>query len=669
MNEKKKKYIKRGLHCLMIFLGLLGIFYFLKAKYINEGAQSFLWEDIDPGISKAERYTFTEQTGELSQTFMCTTDVLWGIRLQFERKQNHSEGTAEFTVLDSQEGVVCQTAVSVSMLDNEEPFMLLFDHLEEETKGKTFVLRIKVTDLNPEDTLSVVTNRKSAYTSGSLTDDRQEQKGSLRLGQVYSQYSSLGKLFWLFALAVTIAIYGLYFCAFIKKVRLERIFLAAVLFTGMAYVVLMQPGVIPDEAAHYRSAYAYSNLVFGEGNGVHSPVMMRDEDISFYDRMQKWDPNPFEYQRMLKEFGRSAQGIGMQEINKGSVQAPGFLYLPQAAGITIGRLLNLNALTVFYLGRIFNLLVFAFMAYWAIRKMPFYKMSIFAIVMMPMTGQLIGSYSYDTVIIGLALMLVAAVLDYAYGNVNKPKDLIIIGILCILSGCSKAGAYVPVCALILLIPRKKFTTKKHWLLFIVGTFLSTVLVCTLISMNQVTSSIGADRQMVAGMAEAGYTVGWVFRNPKEFILLLLNTVYKEGDSIVNSLIGKDLGWFNYPIQMVLVLGFLLVFLLSATLVSGGENGIVMGGKTKVGVLIAVVLSGGIIAAAMLLSWTPLSSKIILGIQGRYFIPLLLPLVLCLKNHTLVLKKSIDRELIFTLGWLQVLTWVNVLITPLSKLVE
>jgi len=667
MDEKKKKYIKRGLHCLVIFLALLSIFYFLKAKYINEGAQSFLWEDIVPENSNAESYTFTEQTQELSQTFVCTTDVLWGIRLKFQRNQNHPEGNAEFTLLDSRKGIVCHTVVSVSMLDNEEPFIMLFDHLEEETKGKTFVLRIKVTDLNPEDTLSVMTSSESAYTSGLLTDGRQEQKGNLRLGQVNSQYNSLGKLFWVFALAVTIAIYGLYFCVFIKKVNLERIFLVAVLFTGMAYVVLMKPGIVPDEAAHYRSAYAYSNLVLGEGNGVGNPVVMRDEDAGFYNRIRKADPDPFEYQRMLKEFGRSAHSTGMQEINKSPVQAPAFLYFPQAVGITAGRLLNLNASTVFYLGRIFNLLVFALMAHWAIKKMPFYKMSIFAIVMMPMTGQLIGSYSYDAIIIGLALMLVAAILDYAYGKANEPKDFIIIGVLCILLGCSKAGAYVPLCALILLIPRKKFATKKNWLLFLGGTLLSTVLVCVLISMNQVTSSVGTAPQ-VAESVEAGYTVGWVFQNPKEFILLLLNTIYKEGDFIVNSLIGKDLGWFNYPIQMVLVSGFLLVFLLSAIHVPGGENGIVVEWKTKVGVLIALVLSGGIIAAAMLLTWTPLSSETIQGIQGRYFIPLLLPLVLCLKNHTLVLKKSIDRELIFTLGWLQVLTWVNVLITPLSKLV-
>lgn len=669
MDKKRKKYIKTGLHCLVIFLALLSIFYFLKAKYINEGAESFTWDDIAAESTQNENYTFTERTGELSQTFECTTDILWGIRLRFERHQNHRSGTVEFVVEDGQGGIVCQTVMPVSSLDNEKPFVLLFDHLEEEARGKTFVLRIKVTDLNPEDKLMVSTSSKWIFTPSSLADSSKELKGNLQMGQIYGQYSSLGKLFWIFALVVTIAVYGLYFCLFIKKVRLERVFIGAVLFTGMAYVVLMKPGIIPDEGAHYRSAYAYSNVVLGEGNGVNDPVVMRDEDISFYKRMARAVPDPFEYQRMLSQFGRSAGSNEMRAIDKCPVQAPGFLYFPGAAGITIGRLLNLNALTVFYLGRIVNLLAFVLMAYWAVKKMPFYKMSMFAIIMLPMTAQLMGSYSYDIVIIGLALMLVAAILDYAYGQAKGAKDLIVIATLSILLGCSKAGAYIPLCALVWLIPQKKFATKKNRLLFVGGTLLGTVLVCVLASMGQVSSSIGADRQVIADVAEAGYTIGWVFRNPKEFILLLLNTVYKEGDFIFSSLIGKDLGWFNYPVQMVVVIGFLLVFLLSATHVSGGENGIVVGGKAKIGILIGIVISGGIIAAAMLLSWTLLSSKSIQGIQGRYFIPLLLPLVLCLKNHTLVLKRSIDRGLIFALGWLQVLTWVNVLITPLSKLLE
>jgi len=669
MDGKKKKYIKTGLHCLVIFLALLSIFYFLKAKYINEGAESFTWDDIAAESTRSENYTFTEKTGELSQTFECTTDTLWGIRLRFERHQNHRSGTVEFVVEDSQEGIVCQTVMPVSSLDNDEPFVLLFDHLEEGTRGKTFVLRIKVADLNPEDKLMVSTSSKWVFTPSSLTDSSKEQKGNLQMGQIYGQYSSLGKLFRVFALAVTIAVYGLYFCLFIKKVRLEWVFTGAVLFTGMIYVILMKPGIIPDEAAHYRSAYAYSNMVLGEGNGLNDPVVMRDEDVSFYRRMARAVPDPFEYQRMLSEFGRSASSTEMREIDKSPVQAPGFLYFSGAVGITIGRLFNLNALTVFYLGRIVNLLVFVGMVYWAMKKMPFYKMSVFAIIMLPMTAQLMGSYSYDMVIIGLALMLVAAILDYAYGQAKGAKDLIVIAVLSILLGCSKAGAYIPLCALVWLIPQKKFATKKNWLLFMGGTLLGTVLVCILVSMGQVSSSIGANRQVIADVAEAGYTIGWVFQNPKEFILLLLNTVYEEGDFIFGSLIGKDLGWFNYPVQMVVVIGFLLVFLLSAIHVSGGENGIVVRGRAKIGVLTGIVISGGIIAAAMLLSWTLLSSKSIQGIQGRYFIPLLLPLVLCLKNHTLVLKRSIDRGLVFTLGWLQVLTWVNVLITPLSKLLE
>ena len=38
-----------------------------------------------------------------------------------------------------------------------------------------------------------------------------------------------------------------------------------------------------------------------------------------------------------------------------------------------------------------------------------------------------------------------------------------------------------------------------------------------------------------------------------------------------------------------------------------------------------------------------------------------------KNNTLMLQHSIDRNLIFTSGWLQVLTIINIVITPLARL--
>ena len=54
---------------------------------------------------------------------------------------------------------------------------------------------------------------------------------------------------------------------------------------------------------------------------------------------------------------------------------------------------------------------------------------------------------------------------------------------------------------------------------------------------------------------------------------------------------------------------------------------------------AVVLS---FMATMFLTWIHNTDKIIVGVQGRYFIPILPLLMLSLNNKIVVLRKNIDR---------------------------
>jgi uncharacterized membrane protein len=315
-----------------------------------------------------------------------------------------------------------------------------------------------------------------------------------------------------------------------------------------------------------------------------------------------------------------------------------------------------------------NLLAFAGLAFFAIRKMPFYKMSVFAVCLLPMSIQMAGSMSYDGIILGIGLVFVAEILYCGFGEMNKiPKmDMVLLALSGILLGGCKGGAYIPICGLLFLISKKKFVTEKMRFVFIGGIIAGTLLLFSLTSLTVISSSIGASAVNLEG--ESLYTVGWIFQNPGDFVQLISNTLYEKGDFMVQSLIGKDLGWLNIPIHMVVVTGFVIVLLLSSIHVTAERNAILFHTKQKVGILACVIGSIGMIAAAMMLSWTPQNLTYIEGIQGRYFIPLLMPLVLCLKNHTLVFRRSIEKGLIITIGWLHVMVFANILAVTLGSMV-
>ena len=54
-----------------------------------------------------------------------------------------------------------------------------------------------------------------------------------------------------------------WYVTFVKKARLETVFLVTVLFFGLIYNVMLTPYMVPDEEKHIDMAYRYSNDVLG----------------------------------------------------------------------------------------------------------------------------------------------------------------------------------------------------------------------------------------------------------------------------------------------------------------------------------------------------------------------------------------------------------------------
>ena len=50
--------------------------------------------------------------------------------------------------------------------------------------------------------------------------------------------------------------------------------------------------------------------------------------------------------------------------------------------------------------------------------------------------------------------------------------------------------------------------------------------------------------------------------------------------------------------------------------------------------------------SMLIAWTPLSSWVISGVQGRYFLPFLPVLLMALKNDIVILTKDKNRSILY-----------------------
>ncbi len=129
---------------------------------------------------------------------------------------------------------------------------------------------------------------------------------------------------------------------------------------------------------------------------------------------------------------------------------PLYGYLPQALGILLAKILDLNVIWMLWLGRIANLLIYALLAAYAVKKTPILKIPTIVIACLPITIVQAGSTSIDGLIFGLGLVTIAYFFYMlkAEEKTLRKKDIIIYSILCLLTGLLK----LPLLALIILLP-------------------------------------------------------------------------------------------------------------------------------------------------------------------------------------------------------------------------
>ena len=632
--KKIKKHKKIIIHCALIFMALFFVLRFAKEKYFDDAMNSYTARGITESNQRKE--SLTEKKGVVTREFTVKTDVLWGIGLTFERHQQDPRGEIEIEVIDEADKQLYQAITEIKHISNNKHYWLVFDEIIENSRGKVISVKLQVRDITAGDTLTLFPT----------------------IQQIYVNNAYLNKMFWAFALVVTLFVYGLYFILFVKRWKIEMIFLVFMLFAGMMYAFLVKPGAVPDEGAHYATAYAYSNIIMGKSNEFRAEVLMNDIDFEFYKSAGYPKANLSAYRDFQTDFLRREARGEMVPIDRWPIKAPAYLYTGQIIGVTLGRLIGFNGLTTFYLGRFFNVLILAILAFLAMKKLPFYKMSLFALCLFPMTAHLFGSFSYDGMILAISLILVSYILNLAFGEQvkNRIKELVVIIIAGVLIGGCKGGAYIPLLGLIFLIPMRYFKGRTRKAMFGGGVAIGTLVMFALGSMSAVNSSVGT---VITRSDEVAYSIGWVFQNPLEFIQLLSNTVAVQSGFLFESLIGSELGWFNIPISSALVVSFFVIFLITCVYVREEPVGPILMPKQKRTIGIVLILSVAMIAAGMMFSWTPVGYPVIEGMQGRYFLPLLLPLTYCLKNTNLTLKKSLDKTMIFMLVWLHIMVFISV----------
>jgi len=408
----------------------------------------------------------------------------------------------------------------------------------------------------------------------------------------------------------------------LDRIRFEWFYLVVALVWGVAIVVVVPPFQSPDEPAHYLRAWSVANLQL-----VSSPdqtVTVPENVASLPDRigsaMIDWRTNLYS-PRLARSLLWERISLRRQEQYTSASGAGPVGYLPPAVGIAVARGIQHSPLLGFYLGRACNLLASVIIVFFAIRLLPFGKPLMVLVGLFPMTISQMASLSPDGLALSGALMFVALVLSRAQKEAVTTRDVVWLGLAATVLLNAKVGYAVLAMLVFVLAPRQLGGFKRYATCtgFVLAAAFAVAGALFLTAPAASTASLA--KLGVTGVDPAGQ-LSFVTHHPYAFLKVLYATFETYATPLAQQTYGV-LGWLQVGLPYV---GMLLVGLAVVLFLGQTESvGLVAWQR------FVIILTGAAFAAeiglALYMSWSAVASPVVVGLQGRYFIPVTLLVLL------------------------------------------
>ena len=484
---------------------------------------------------------------------------------------------------------------------------------------------------------SSVTLPGGLYASIRLDMDGQVKLKEVRLNEPQEVYAARYATWLCIALLAALAITA---AAFIRSGwNVEKLYPICALSLGLLYLTALTPLSVPDEGHHYQSAYELSNVLLlqADKRGLGDSA---DFDYTDFTHHHNTSAGYSRIARIVNAPAEQGQDIPIPTPREHNYFP---MHLPQAMGLALARVLGFNFIWTFWLGRLFNLLFYILLSYWAIRIVPRFKTLFFLVALSPMSLHQAASFSYDAFVNALSLLLLALLLRAIL--TEKPWDGRAFGTALVVNMLLTPAkvVYYPISALALLIPEARFRNRKTRLVYLIAFFLLPLLFMLLFRMRVLrTTVVAAAGTVVNRTGGHSYTLSFLLSHPVQTVKMFIVTALKNGVDWMEGAVGLSLSGLSLPLPEWIPLGYIVLLVLAS--IHKEQEGPCLGGRVR-RTFCAVALAVSILVMLSLcVGWTSDTSDVIQGIQGRYFIPILPLALLALNSNTLVLKRNFDREL-------------------------
>jgi uncharacterized membrane protein len=427
-----------------------------------------------------------------------------------------------------------------------------------------------------------------------------------------------------------------------------RFFIIMSAVFGMAFLLITPPFQGADEPVHFMRAYQVSEgqLVASRASGKIGGYLPSDLAKVFHTT-----DNPsvqfYPQNKYPGGYTRDALGIpnsGQKTFYEFSASAsyPPTAYPVSSFGMLVARILSLPSIVTLYAGRLGNLLTWIILIGAAIYFLPRRKWALVAIGLLPMALFQASTLNGDAITLGTLALFIALI--FRFRDEKKVIPAKMLGLFLVVVILMVLSKYVMFLFLPLVFLLKKESFSSNWRSRLIKAGMIAVPIIFLGIWILVSQSLSTVQATNANAQNPTKQLHFIIANPHSYVNVLWNTYfYTWGDGATRSLIG-DFGWADTPLsEAIVVVGYIGLFVVLTASYEGDRKKEASKRWSKWLPIGTGVLYWLAVSTAMYVYYSPVGFKIIVGLQGRYFIPLLLLAVPLARIRDIQVERSLYRK--------------------------
>ena len=304
---------------------------------------------------------------------------------------------------------------------------------------------------------------------------------------------------------------------------------------------------------------------------------------------------------------------------------------------------SVNTAYMLYFARFFSIIFMSFIMYLSIKITPVFKRTFAVFGLIPMVIFLGSVISYDSLLISLTTLALSIILKITYDDKLKkvPNNYIITLILIGVVLLNVKGLYFLLYILLFLIPVKKVGNIKKMTRIALIIILSILAITLVIKIPFLLLP-----KIKTDVNYASKQLNFVIHNPIKYSGILIDNIINQRFFQLSSIVGV-FGLIDTYNPFVIIC-FTYIWLIMVSISDGVCDKIKINGKFKILLIIYILFIIISVYSAMYINWTPainghkIGEADISGVQGRYFLPILLPILLLFSNKKIKRYTFIEK---------------------------